>query len=190
MNNNRFTKVLFWNIRGINSQEKWDALRDKILESSCQVLCIQETKRENFDHFYLKKICPRNLDSFAFSPSVGASGGLLIVWNSSLFYGTVVQTNSYAITISLLCRLDKRHIHVTNIYGPAYADQKLPFITWLMNFDTTSFDHWTLGGDFNLIRSPKNRNKQGGDIGEMNLFNEMISDLDLVEIPFSGRNFT
>lgn len=86
--------------------------------------------------------------------------------------------------------MDKRHIHVTNIYGPSSADQKLPFITWLMNFDTTSFDHWTLGGDFNLIRSPENRNKQGGDIGEMNLFNEMISDLDLVEIPFSGRNFT
>jgi len=54
MDNNRFTKVLFWNIRGINSQEKCDALRDKINESAFQVLCMQETKREQFDHFYLK----------------------------------------------------------------------------------------------------------------------------------------
>jgi exonuclease III len=45
MDNNRFTKVLFWNIRGINSQEKWDALRDKINESACHVLYLQETKR-------------------------------------------------------------------------------------------------------------------------------------------------
>ena len=181
---------MFWNIRGINSQEKWDAIRDKIVESACHVLCLQETKRENFDPFYLKKFCPRNLDSFAFAPSIGSSGGLLTVWNSSLFDGTVVQTNSYSITVNLLGRLDNKSIHVSNIYGPSQPAQKLPFITWLMNLDTDSYQNWVLGGDFNLIRSPENRNKPGGDLGEMNLFNEMISDLDHVEIPFSGRNYT
>lgn len=29
-----------------------------------------------------------------------------------------------------------------------------------------------------------------GEVAKMNLFNEVISDLDLVEIPFSGRNLT
>jgi endonuclease/exonuclease/phosphatase family metal-dependent hydrolase len=47
-----------------------------------------------------------------------------------------------------------------------------------------------LGGDFNLIRHPKNRNKLGGDITEMSMLNELILDLDHVQIPFSGRNFT
>ena len=59
-----------------------------------------------------------------------------------------------------------------------------------MNLDTTDFEDWVLGGDFNLIRSSDNRNKPRGDITEMNQFNEVISDLGLVEIPFSGRNFT
>jgi hypothetical protein len=59
-----------------------------------------------------------------------------------------------------------------------------------MNLDTTEFEDWVLGGDFNLIRSPDKRNKSGGDSSEMNLFNKAISDLDLVEIPFSGRSFT
>lgn len=190
MDNNGFIKILFWNIRGINSQEKWDALRDKINESACQVLCLQETKREQFDHFYLKKFCPRGMDSYAYSPSIGASGGLLTIWNGSLFDGKVVQINSYAITVKLLCRLDNKCIHITNIYGPSNFSQKLAFITWLMNLDTAEYDNWALGGDFNLIRNSENRNKPGGDIGEMNLFNEMLSDLDLVEIPFSGRNYT
>lgn len=69
-------------------------------------------------------------------------------------------------------------------------DNKQGFITWLMNLDSTDFDPWVLGGDVNLIRGPENRNKPGGDLGEMNLFNEAISDLDLVDIPFSGRNYT
>jgi hypothetical protein len=59
-----------------------------------------------------------------------------------------------------------------------------------MNLDSSDFDPWVLGGDFNLIRGPENRNKPGGHLGEMNLFNEAISDLDLIDIPFSGRNYT
>jgi exonuclease III len=84
-NNNRSGKIVFWNVRGINSQDKWDAIRDRITKSACQVLCLQETKRESFDIFYIKKFCPRSLDQFAFFPSIGASGGLLIVWNCSIF---------------------------------------------------------------------------------------------------------
>jgi len=70
MDSRRYSKILFWNIRGINAQEKWDALRWKIIESACQIICIQETKRENFDIFYIKKFCPRNFDQFAFLPQL------------------------------------------------------------------------------------------------------------------------
>lgn len=59
-----------------------------------------------------------------------------------------------------------------------------------MNFDTSDFNDWVLGGDFNLYRSLEDRNKPGGDINEMALFNNMIVDLDLSEILFSGRKFT
>lgn len=152
MNNTRYTKILFWNIRGINSQEKWDAIKDKVSKSACQVICLQETKRENFDIFYIKKFCPRNIDHFAFSPSIGASGGFLTAWNSSIFYGIVIQSNSYAIIVKLSYWLDNKSFHVTNIFGPSHLTQKQGFITWLINFDTSGFDDWILGGDFNLIR--------------------------------------
>jgi hypothetical protein len=59
-----------------------------------------------------------------------------------------------------------------------------------MNLDTSDFVDWLLAGDFNLIRFPKNRNKPGGELTEMNMFNKLISDLDLAEIPFCGRSFT
>lgn len=76
---NRSSKILFWNVRGSNSQEKWDAIRAKVCGSACQILCLQETKRNSIDHFFIRKFCPRNLDSFALFPSVGASGRLLTV---------------------------------------------------------------------------------------------------------------
>ena len=41
---------------------------------------------------------------------------------------------------------------------------------------------WIIMGDFNLIRSPDNRNKPGGNLSEMFMFNDAISRLDLNEI--------
>jgi exonuclease III len=49
--------VLSWNIRGINSDKKWNAIRDRMDNNNCDVLCLQETKRESFDLAYLRKFC-------------------------------------------------------------------------------------------------------------------------------------
>lgn len=49
---------------------------------------------------------------------------------------------------------------------------------------------WILMGDFNFIRAPTDRNRPGGDVNEMLLFNEAISNLGLVELPLHGRKFS
>ena len=85
----RSWNILCWNVRGLNSQDKWDALRNKIDESSCSVLCLQETKRESFDMAYIRKFAPRRLDKYDFIPSIGLSGGILVVWASAVFDGLV-----------------------------------------------------------------------------------------------------
>jgi len=45
-------------------------------------------------------------------------------------------------------------------------------------------------GDFNLIRSPANRNNPGGSIQEMLKFNEAISKLRINEAPLKDCKFT
>ena len=51
---------------------------------------------------------------------------------------------------------------------------------------------WKLAciGWFNYIRYPHNRNRDGGSINDMFLFNEAISTQALVKIPLKGRKFT
>jgi hypothetical protein len=89
----RSWNILNWNIRGLNSEDKCNAIKEKIEESACSIFCIQETKREHFDHSYIKKLAPKRFNKFAYSPSEGASGGILIGWNSSVFTGDVGQIN-------------------------------------------------------------------------------------------------
>jgi hypothetical protein len=79
MDSNRLWKILNWNLRGINSEKKWLALASKISKSNCDIVCLQETKRELFDIQYLRNFCPKKFNKFEYLPSVGASGGLIIM---------------------------------------------------------------------------------------------------------------
>lgn len=47
-----------------------------------------------------------------------------------------------------------------------------------------------LGGDFNIIRGPVEKNKDSYDDRWPYLFNTVINSLDLKELELSGRKFT
>lgn len=49
---------------------------------------------------------------------------------------------------------------------------------------------WIVLRDFNMTRTPENRNKQGGNVQRMLDFNLAISQLSLQEIPLKGKPFT
>lgn len=114
----------------------------KINESSCHILCLQETKKEVFDSFYLKNFCPKHLNSFAYFPSVGASGGIITIWNSSVYAGEVIQSNAYCVTVKVTNNFDSSCFFLSNVYRPSNAPGKLAFITWFLNLDSSSFDDW------------------------------------------------
>ena len=132
-NTNRSWNILNWNIRGINSKDKWLALRQKIDESDCNILCLQETKRETFDTAYIKNFFPSRLNKFAFLPFVGASGGLLVAWNGSQFSREVIAQNRFSLSIQFTSLLSNQSWILSNIYGPCDPQDKIEFINWFLN---------------------------------------------------------
>jgi hypothetical protein len=128
---NRNWSVLSWNVSCMNDTRKWNAICNKIEESACVALCLQETKRATFDIGYLKNFYPRRFNQFAFLPSDDASGGLLIAWNRNLFSGDVIDSNRFALTVKLTSLQSGQEWHLTNIYGPCLAEPKADFINWL-----------------------------------------------------------
>jgi hypothetical protein len=121
--------------RGANSDKKWDALSNKIEESGCDIVCLQETKREHFDLKYIKNFCPKKFNKFVFLPSVGASGGTIIIWNDALFSGEQLFQNDFSILVKFTCNLSGNIWILTSIYGPCHAEGKYQFIDWFGNID-------------------------------------------------------
>lgn len=71
--------ILCWNVKGINSDKKWDAVRDRIVESKCDIVCLQETKKQSFDLMFMKKNRTPSFDAFEYIPSLGAFGGSIVI---------------------------------------------------------------------------------------------------------------
>lgn len=188
--NSRNWNVLNWNIRGINGDDKCNAVRNKIEESNCAIFCLQETKKENIDMAFFKKTAPKRFGKFAYSPSVGASGGILVGWNQALFTGTVKQILRFAVIITFTSTHNAETWTLVAIYGPCTGQEKQEFIYWLNNLDIPDNENWMLIGDFNLSRSTQDRNRDGANMNDIITFNEIISELGLQEIPLKGRNFT
>ena len=95
-----------WNVRGINSEWKWNPVKNKITDSACDVIYLQETKKEMFESSFLRNISPTSIDSYVALPSVGASGGILIAWKSSMFEGQQTFSNDFAITVQFTSKHD------------------------------------------------------------------------------------
>jgi hypothetical protein len=73
----------------------------------------------------------------------------------------------FAVTVKFDCNMNSNSFHLTNLYGPSTSAEKFGFITWLLNLDRTDYNDWIMAGDFNLYRSPEDRNKPGGNVIEM-----------------------
>ena len=149
-------------MRGLNSPARQHDVRAKIEESHCSIICLQETKCQSFDIHMIWCFCPRRFDQFAFSPLVGASGGILIIWNSSVFDGQLLEVQRFSVVVSFKSVHNSEKWMLVSVYGPCEGQPRDDFVSWLYNLSIPSDENWMLLGDFNFIRSLYNRNQPGG----------------------------
>jgi hypothetical protein len=145
---------------------------------------------EFIDISFIKSCCPKRFDEFVYIPSNGASGGLAIIWNSSVFTGLVMHCTPFAISTHFTSTHSAQTWTLVNIYGPCSGEAREDYVQWLFEFDISVEEDWLILGDFNFIRPPMNRNKPGGNVSDMLTFNDFIRTQNLTEIPIKGRSFT
>jgi hypothetical protein len=112
----------------LECKQKWDAIRDKISESGCDVICLQETKRQFFDIQFIKNSALPALMLLNSCLQWGASGGIITIWKSSQFSGSLAFSNEYANSIEFLSNHDQSAWLLTNVYGPCTPDGKFNFL--------------------------------------------------------------
>lgn len=144
-------KVLCWNMHGLNSEARQLAVKQKIDESGCSIICLQETKCMHIDQRFLRKFCPRRFNNFVYMPSAGASAGLVIIWNSSFFSGKLIEARSYGIIVEFTSQHTSESWTLVSVYGPCQSPARDEFVQWLYNLDIHFEEKWFLLGNFNFM---------------------------------------
>ena len=90
----------------------------------------------------IRKFAPRHFDKFDFVPSIGASGGILLVWNSAVFTGLTIDKQSFGLTVSFTSLLNSDFWKLTTVYGPCTVPVRLDFVLWLRSHVIDIDENW------------------------------------------------
>ncbi|KAL4580253.1 hypothetical protein LXL04_016439 [Taraxacum kok-saghyz] len=117
-----------------------------------------ETKSDNLGEFDVKTIWGFSHYSWAASPSIGNSGGLLSIWDPNFVEINLVETSRHCIITSGTWKHNKQLMGIINVYAPQDDQGKQDLWDYITNAISNDCDRmWTVCGDFNEVRCPKER---------------------------------
>ena len=120
----------------------------------------------------------------------GRSGGMILGINLLSFDVGEIEEGDFFILFKVRLRESDFKFNLISIYGPAQGDQKSHFLSEVVRVCSKEALPIIIGGDFNIIRRPYEKNNDNFSNRWPFLFNVVIDSLNLREIDLSGRKFT
>ena len=183
-------KGIFWNSRGLRDLAKLRFLSELTKEQNLDFIALLETCRKNYTDIELNNLCAGRHFLWSWIEPKGHSGGILLGINPSVFYIGFISQGEYYIKVRMRNKADGFQWNLIAVYGAAQPEHKQCFLTELVQCCQNESLPLMLGGDFNIIRGPGEKNKDNYDDRWPSLFNAVINSLDLKELELSGRKFT
>ena len=182
------SKILCWNVRGLNSSARQDVVRCLVDSVKADVICIQETKMPDATRWMVLRVLGSDFGNFVFSPSNGASGGILVAWRSHITsIGSRIDDHCVSVNFRLE---DGASWWLSCVYAPQGNAEKTLFLQELTSSRAHCPGPWLVVGDFNMILNSDDKNNSNLDRAMMGRFRRWKDDLALIEIPLVGRKYT
>ena len=123
-------------------------------------------------------------------PPRGRSGCILLGVDLSVFVVESTQVGDFFVKFIVKNKCDGFRWVLMAVYGAAQPEHKDSVLAEFVNTCSSETLPLVVGGDFNIIRSPEEKNNDRFDSRWSLLFNACIETLNLRELALSGRRFT
>jgi exonuclease III len=186
-------KIVSWNIRGLGGLEKRKEVRKLIGDLGPSILCLQETKLHSCDASLSLALWGNSPHAFSYRPSVGASGGLLTLWDSSEVEVWSSESRDHVLWCHGRFITSGAEFSVANVYAPCEdgAKQRL-WDSLTARLQSLGRSRICVCGDFNAVKHVDER--RSSRVGPRYLdhipFSRFIEENNLVDLPLHGRKFT
>ncbi|GJT49390.1 RNA-directed DNA polymerase, eukaryota [Tanacetum coccineum] len=145
---------------------------------------------ENIGLFTVKALWGNFSFDFAFSPSVGSSGGILCVWDPRMFVKDNVSISNSFVAISGTWVSSSTKLLLISVYAPQDVTERRALWDYIGHLIDQWDGEYVVLGDFNEVRYDHER--FGSIFNELgaNAFNQFISSANLVDLPLEGYSYT
>jgi hypothetical protein len=121
---------------------------------------------------------------------VGASGGMLIMWDRRVVEKREECMGCYTLACSFKNVEDQFEWAFGGVYGPNGDVERRDLWEELAGLMSVWEAPWCIGGDFNIVRFPSERSSDSNYSTAMMEFSDFIAEQGLVDIPLVGGQFT
>ncbi|CAO2042950.1 unnamed protein product [Urochloa humidicola] len=177
--------IFVWNVRGLNARCRRDNLRELLAACNASVVCLQETKLSVISPFLVNEMLGHRFSSFAYLPSNGASGGILIAARSPEISCTVVHAGAFSVTVALNGE-HQAPWSLTGVYGPQADVDKVEFLNELRATRLRASPNWMITEDFNLLLDASDKNNANVNRRNLGRFRRFVDELQLKSLPAPG----
>lgn len=146
--------------------------------------------QQNIEDDIIRLIDPFHDYLWKWIPSNGRSGGILVGIRLELAEVGSFTEGEFMLQLNLWDKKMKIKWNLITVYGATQDDRKEAFLDELALFYSKSKEPFIVGGDFNIIRFPHEKNKPGSRSRHTDNFNAVISAFEHREITMTGGKFT
>jgi exonuclease III len=100
------SKVLIWNVRGLNRKARRDVVRDMVGSTRSNIVCLQETKKAAISRRMVMSMLGAE---FVVLPADGTRGGVLLAWKGSTCQGLNTRIDTFSLSRSSLLMREVLH---------------------------------------------------------------------------------
>jgi hypothetical protein len=178
--------ILTWNVRGLNEGRKRLKIRNLLSTWKVDIVCLQETKLKMVSDQLVHSLwrCPHK--EWCHVDSIGASGGILLMWDRRVVTKIEVCLGNYVAACSFRNVGDGLVWAFAGVYGPTCNSLRRFLweeLTGLLSYWDLP---WCIGGDFNATIFHNERSGGAGYRRAASEFADFIGDHGLMDLPLGG----
>lgn len=133
-----------------------------IAKNNPTICTIQESKTEIVDDALIRSLWGSNRCSYIFLASEGVSGGIMVMWKEGVLVLEDYLSGAFSVSIKFKNVTDDFSWVFTSVYGASDSGHYRQFWQELKDIRLLFDEPWLIGGDFNAILHPDEKNIQGG----------------------------
>ena len=183
-------KLFSWNVRGVNNPNKRTVIRNFIRSHRVDLVCLQETKIQELSPIVARRLGVGRMAAWRAVEAERTAGGILVFWDTRKLELVESEIGEFSVTCMFKNVGDGFIWAFTRVYGPVKRSKRELFWEELGALRGLWEGPWCIGGDFNTVLSPNDRNSGGRISHHMRRFNEVFNELGLRDLPLQGGPFT